>query len=156
MAEDAKPSVAPVQRKLRPGSFKLDFSGFVNSQWSATLDELDTVEDALVSDFWFHVDKAKINARDTIVVYSYDGQRRVVLYVRAVTKAIIKLAVMSDHDFSPKGKSAVDDSLDVKWNVGKRRFEVLSKATKQVLQSDFLVKEDALTWLAEHKKAMAA
>lgn len=148
--------VAAVQRKLRPGNFRLDLSGYVNNQWSAVLDEADAVEDALGSDFWFHVDKTKINQGDTIVVFTHDRQRRVVLYVRAVTKAVIKLGVMSDNDFNPKGRSVDDDALLIKWNVGKRRYEVLSESTKSVLQSDFLVKEDATAWIAQHKKAMAA
>jgi hypothetical protein len=145
-----------IPRRMQPRNFLLDVSGYVNNQWAARLEEGDTVEEALTSDFWSHIDKVKVRPQDQITLYTHDGQRRVALFVRAVSKTYLKVGVLSDVDFNPKVAAAADETLVPKWNVGKRKYEVVSTATKQVIQSDFPLKEDALAWIAQHKKAMAA
>lgn len=47
-------------------------------------------------------------------------------------------------------------SLDAKWNVGKRSFDVIRKIDNYVMATGFQTKASASAWINDHMKKMAA
>jgi hypothetical protein len=75
------------------------------------------------------------------------------LYVRAVRKQALDVAVLREPVyFGPQGDIS-DDGFDVRWNVGAKGFDIVRKGDGAIVgkASDFKKKEDAVAWIARMK-----
>lgn len=156
----AEPIRSP--RKLLPVNLCAD--GFGNRRWQAYLPDGYTLEDALRPQFWAHVANQMKSAPgerkgvgDIIEIRNFDHSAYAELYVRGVGDNEVFVAVMVDRAVAPEIKQE-SAALDVRWNVGKRGYDIVRVGDKAVVQdgAKFPLREQAVAWIAQHAKAMAA
>jgi hypothetical protein len=151
-------------RKIMERDFSADGS-YRYARASLTLPLGWTLEDALRPEFWSHVAKkfsADPAARSgpgpgsIIEVRNVENTLYAELFVRAVRERDVMVEVLSDangrqrlFEFGPK--TSETEQFEIRWNVGKRGYDVLRKSDRQVVGSaeKFPLKEQALAWVAE-------
>lgn len=161
----ARPRANPDRiRKLPEGALRP--ANAVSGSWVVVLPEGYTVEDALQPAFWANV--ARLLERRFhyfIDILNDEHSLYARLYVRAVQEnQLIVSQIGKTQTFGPDtetfGPSPINKggALAAKWNVGKRGYDVVRVADGQIVQdgSKFGVKEQALAWIDNHMKAMAA
>jgi hypothetical protein len=129
-------------------------AAYAHNRWAATLEFGVALEEALKPEFWAHVAK-RFKPGDIVEVRADDGSFYADLYVRAVGAVFAKVEVLFAKELGA-GLAADTDKLDVKWNVGKRCFSVVRKSDNSVVREGFQIKEDAIAWMNDHNKQMAA
>lgn len=156
---------APTPIKSTPHAVDRNFGveSFKFNRWSCELDETQTLEDALNPSFWSgQVEKImghnKTNPRgrgDIIALRQISTGLYVELLVLEVGTGFIKVEPI--REFQPKDVTISDTSpLTTRWNVGKRKHEVVRKVDNQVMAADFQTKQSAADWIADHMKKLAA
>lgn len=152
---------APVKRRLMDKSFAV--ASFRYNRWAADLDETQTLEDALQESFWVSVaDKImgqdKLNPKgvgDIIEIRKRDTGLFAEVIVVAIGHGFVKVAPLRMYE--PKEVDVPESApLATRWNPGRKCHEVIRKADKQVMHGGFQTRDDAVNWLNEHMKAMAA
>jgi hypothetical protein len=138
--------------KLPEGRFQV--AAHANNRWAATLEYGVAFEEAFKPEFWAHTAK-RLRPGDIIEVRAEDGSFYAELYVRAVGALFAKVEALFAKELGA-GISAEADKLDVKWNVGKRCFAVIRRSDNTVIRDGFQIKEDAIAWMNDHNKQMAA
>lgn len=175
-----KPATAPASTKLDPAA-KLDnfhASEFARASFDHVMDAGIDFEEVFKPGYWryvFHKLQKNISTNSPdrsgslIVVGTEDHAFCAHLYVRAVTAAgLIVQCVGPATDKSGKmcpvdlatgrawaGPAAVSsDQFDVRWNVGKRGFDILRSSDQQVIidGGNFPTRELALEWIKKTTK----
>ena len=152
------PVAAVAVKKLLPRDLKVLAGGFAMTIWTADLDESMTLDDTAKPEFWAHV-ADKLNRGDEVKIRAYDKAPLGTLFVRATGQGWAKVGIM-ERWAAPDAalKEPEGSPYEAKWNVGRRGYDVVRKSDRQVIQpgDKFPLREDALAWIAEHLKAMAA
>lgn len=154
-------SLTTVKRRLRSSSFGI--ATFKSNTWRAILDETQTLDDAMDPTFWVDQagaimghDVANPGGRgDLIQIWKADTSQFLEVIVTAIGKGFVKVAALRAYE--PKDVAEpVTSPLTTKWNVGKRAHDVVRKADNTVMQGGFQNKDEAVAWIENHIKAMAA
>ena len=140
-------------KKLDANRFALAEYKF--NEWSVVLEFGTQLDDVFQPDFWAHVAK-DLKQGDIVHVRSEDSSVYARLYVRASDRLWAKMGKIEVVQFDAPQTQPDEDGLQVKWIVGKRCFAVVRKADNQVIQGGFQIKEDAVAWMQNHNKQLAA
>jgi hypothetical protein len=148
-------------RALKRSAFQ---SGeFAYARMSATLPAGWDIEDALRPEFWVHVvDQFKKNPFTNdpdrvgaiIELRSEDHAFFAEVYVRAVQERGMVVALIGEPTyFGPKEIKA--DGFEVRWNVGKRGFDIIRKSDREIVAGGDRIKtrEQAQAWIGQTTKA---
>lgn len=137
-------------------------AAFRYNEWSADLDENQTLEDALQPRFW--VDQAstlmgfdKVNPKgrgDLIHIRKLDTGLYAKLLVVEIGAGYVKTVVVERAE-APSVALPEASPLEWKWNAGRKAFDVIRK-DGFVLSSGHQTKAAAKAWIDDHTKAMAA
>lgn len=155
------PDNLSVKRRLMDKSFGV--ASFHYNRWSADLDETQTLDDALLPDFWVGqaekiMGQDKTNPKgvgDIIEIRKRDTGQFMEVIIRALEKGYVKVEPLRSYE--PKAVAEPESSpLTTKWNPGRKYHEVIRKTDKIVMRSGFQTKDEAVAWIADHVKAMAA
>lgn len=161
LAPVAAVPTAPLKRRLMERQAAV--STFKYNTWAVDLDEGQTLDDVLDSHFWAAIaDKImgqdKTNPRgwgDLIQIRKRDTEQFLEVMVVSVGKGFVKVVPLRAYE--PKDVSEPENSpLETRWNPGKKCREVVRKSDKMLMASNFQTKEEAVAWIADHVKAMAA
>lgn len=154
-------ATTPVKRRLLDKSFAV--ASFKYNRWSVDLDETQTLEDALEGPFWAGVadrimgpDKTNIRGiGDIIEIRKRDTALFAEVIVTAIGPGFVRVAPL--RAFEPKPAAEAETApLTTKWNASKKCHDVIRKSDKTVMASTFQTKADAVAWITDHLKAMAA
>ena len=160
IAESVKPVKAPEQpRTISVRDFKL--CEYEYARFSARLAENVSFEDTLKPEFWVHVahilqktpvtnepDKAGAIIELRTIDHSFYAE----LYVRAVQeKGLIVSTLREPVYFGPKAVSS--ETFDVKWNVGKRAYDIVRKSDREIVKGGVPTKEAAQDWIDKTVRA---
>jgi hypothetical protein len=131
-------------------------SDYEYPRFAVTLPVEWTLEDVLDPESWAHV-AYKLDANKTtkdparvgtiIEVRTEDHAWFAELYVRAVRPNALDLAVLRHTNLAPEDKET--GNFHVRWNVGKRGFDVIRLSDKTIVASGLPKKEDAHAWIKE-------
>lgn len=154
------PTAKVVQLRMLPKNFKLDVTGFAFNQWSAKLEEDQSLDDAMEPPFWAgQVDQvmgaATKGLGDIITVRKLSESLYAKLLIVEIGKGFIRTIKVEE------ARAAVPDlpegvGLTTRWNVGKSCHEVIRKTDKQMMATGFQTKANAIAWITDHIKALAA
>lgn len=155
VAEMTKPAKAEEPpKRVKPTSFRAT-SDYIFARFAIILPVGWILDDVLDPDAWAHVahilDRNKITNEPArvgtlIEVRTEDHAFYAELYVRAVRDMALDVQVLQHVPLGPKveKKSA---NFDVRWNVGKRGFDVVRKSDGAIVASGLPKKEDAYAWI---------
>lgn len=154
------PAQAAVQQRVKPQNFKLDVTGYAFNQWSALLEENQTIEDALEPPFWAgEVDQVMRAATkglgDIIVVRKLSESSYAKLLIVETGKGYIR-TIKVEEARPPVAEVPENTGLTTRWNVGKSCHEVVRAADKQMMATGFQTKDKAIAWIVDHTKKVAA
>ena len=136
-------------------------SSFKYNTWSADIEDGQTMDDALAEQFWtgqaekiMGHDKTS-GVGDLIQIRKRETGEFMEVLVTAIGKGYVRVApirlyvppVVAEPEVSP---------LTTRYNPGKKCHEVVRKDDRTIMASNFQVKGDAITWIVEHTKLMAA
>lgn len=157
---DIKPAeteaVAEVKPVLKPKFSQRDFgvSSFKRNEWHLTLQEAQTMDDVSNPRLWSDI-LGKQARGDTVEAFKPDTSEYAKFVVVEVGTSFIRLGKIEG--FTPVAVTIADASpLQTKWNVGKRAHDVVRKADNQVMAGGFQTKDQAVAWIDDHMKKMAA
>jgi hypothetical protein len=156
-------------QKLSPSFFRLDFSGFATNIWRADLPETQSFEDCLDPTFWMHVvDKVagenKAMPRgigDDVVIFKRDAMSKRTFMITGIGAGFMRLTEKTSERVEVTSAEVGEASpLQTRWNVGKRGHEVVriegNGALVTVLAGPYQTKAEAVAWIDDHLKRMAA
>ena len=125
-------------------------------RWSAELSPDQSLEDALVPEFWKlqaevirgH-DKENPKGRgDIIEVRKPDSGLYAELLVLEVGPGFLRVKPLKSYE--PEAVEAAESSsLTTKWNFGKKMHEVVRKSDGTIIASNFQTKDAAVKWISE-------
>jgi hypothetical protein len=138
-------------------------SSFKFNRWSAVLEGEQTIDDALRPDFWANLvekiagfDKANPKGRgDIIEVRNLETGLYAELIVRAIGQGFVKVDVLRAQE-PDTAELAENSPLTTKWNPGKKLHQVIRASDRTVMHPGFQTKEDAVAWITDHMKQLAA
>lgn len=143
------------QKKVKQSTFQLAEHAY--GRRSVTLPVGWSIEDILAPEAWSEVAYLLVGnklsgtlpqAGSIIEVRTEDHAFYAELYVRAVSKMSMDVDVIQ---YKPLGPQEVKDTgkFDVRWNVGRRGFDVIRKSDKQIVAEGLPKKEDAIAWIEQ-------
>lgn len=152
-APAAKPVVVEQLRTLPVRDFAI--SEYAYARFSAQLPAGVPFEDTLRPEFWVHVahklqkqpvtgeaDKAGAIIEIRTVDHAFFAE----LYVRAVQDRGLVVSVLREPVYLGL-KEVKSVQFEVRWNVGKRGFDVLRKSDRQIVAEGLKTKEAAQDWI---------
>ena len=157
----------PPQFRIKDIQSMFQDSEFAYGRCSLTLPVGVTLDEALKPEAWVNVSHRFVRKPDTnapdrtgaiIEVRTQDHAFYAELYVRAVRGTMMDVEVLTDEDgnrrYFPLGpRKPVSDAMpyEIRWNVGKRGFDVIRKSDRVVVEGGekFPTRELALRWLDE-------
>lgn len=113
------------------------------------------IAETFKSEYWEHVAK-QLRPGDRIEILSADGKDFASLIVRAASRKEVLVGVIEKVTFSAAKPLASETPYYVKYRGPSARYSVLSKADDEVIKANFQSEEEAMRWLDNHQKAMAA
>lgn len=136
---------------------------FAFGRFSAVIPVGVTIDDVLKPEFWAHIahmlrsnqmtgDPARTGT--IIEIRSEDHSLYAELYVRAVKEQALDVALIGKPTYFGPRESSPSEKYSVRWNVGKRGFDILRKSDNAIIGRavDFPKKEDAY----EHIRRLGA
>lgn len=153
-------SVARIQpeepaKKIKQSAFQLSEHAY--GRRSVTLPVGWTLTDILAPESWSEVAHQLVGNRlngippqegTMIEVRTQDHAFYAELYVRAVEKMALHVEVIQYKPLGPQ-ESKDTGKFDVRWNVGRRGFDVIRKSDKQIVAEGLPKKEDAYAWIEQ-------
>lgn len=152
---EGKTADEPERRRPRLQGLDMQLSETLQNNYTAIVPMNVTREDILDPLFWTHV-ATRLRPMTEITIIPKDGAFYMKVFVRYADTTSARVAEL--HYQRLEVVTAVDienDMFDVGFTTG-QQFYVFRKADKAVLQANFQAKEDAVQWMHEHMKAMAA
>lgn len=140
-------------KRVKPTNFQT--SEYAFARYAVLLPVGWTLEDVLVPEAWAHVahklDSNKVSKDPArtgaiIEVRTEDHAFYAELYVRAVRNMALDVQVVLGPVVLGKEQKA-HANFDVRWNVGKRGFDIVRKSDKQIVATGIPKKEDAHAWI---------
>src|SRR3990167_4368254 len=147
-------------KQLKPTAFQ--GAEYAYAVYAVTLPEGWTVEDALKPEFWVNVahkfSKQPVTGEPDktgaiIELRTVDHAFYARLYVRAVQeRALIVTLLEAPIYFGPK--EVLSFSFSIRWNVGKRGYDIIRKSDNQIVAGGEKIKtkDDAQAWIDETVK----
>lgn len=115
-----------------------------------------TLDDVLKPDYWTHV-APSLRVGHRIELLAADGSWWAMLIVRAVGRHDAVVQALSKVDLGEHEPALTEDSpYEVKWRGPAKKFGVVRKADSEVIRDEFPVKEQAIQWMQNHMKSLAA
>lgn len=158
---DGTAAPGQVRSRMLDKNFALDVSGFKFNQWSALLEESQTIENAMDPTFWSDqvgkiIGHNKAGGRgDVIVVRKLSTGLYAQLSILEISVGYVRVQLVRGAE--PEQVEVPEESpLATRWNIGSRTHEVVRKSDNAVLQGGFQTKPAAIAWITDHMKAMAA
>lgn len=156
-----------MKQKLAAAAFRLDMSGFCSNIFRVDLPEHQSFDDCLDPTFWMHVvtkvaGDNKENLRgvgDKIVVFKRDTMSLREYMISGIGEGFIKLIEAAKYDSPVAPELPATSPLQTRWNVGKRGHEVIREEAAgivTVMAGPFQTKPEAVGWINDHLKKMAA
>lgn len=156
-----------MKQKLAAAAFRLDMSGFASNIWRVDLPEHQTFDDCLDPTFWMHVvtkvageDKAAFRGvGDKIVAFKRDTMSLREYMISGIGEGFIKLVEAAKYDSPAAPELPASSPLQTRWNVGKRGHEVVrteAEGIVTVMAGPYQTKDQAVAWITDHLKKMAA
>jgi hypothetical protein len=154
-----RPTTVIEKKALKPTAF--GGADFAYAIFSATLPVGTSYEDTLVPEFWVHV--AHILAQTPVTgepdragaiieLRTIDHAFYAKLYVRAVNKGGLIVSPLGEPIyFGPKQVKA--GGFDVRWNVGRRGYDIVRKPDGTIVAENLKTKEEAQAWIDATMKA---
>jgi hypothetical protein len=144
-------------KKFRESNFGL--AEFKRNVWHLKLEENESFDDATNGSSWSNLvakivghDKSR-GPGDRIEVWKPDTGASGEMIITEVGPGYVRANFIRAYE--PKAIEVPDDvPFTTRWNVGKRRHEVLRRADNQIMASDFQSKEKAVEWIADHMAKM--
>lgn len=157
----ADTAVKDVPRAPRVISQNFGVSEFKRNRWFYELTEAQQPSDLERPEFWSDVvdhirghDKTK-GVGDRIEFDKPDTGWAGTARINAIGQGFMKIGLFEQ--YHPAVVDVAENSpLLTKWNVGKRCHEVIRASSKDVVASNFQTKPDAVAWITNHLKDMAA
>jgi len=142
-------------KKVKQSTFQLAEHAY--GRRSVTLPVGWTIDDILAPEAWSEVAHLLVGNKlngippqdgTVIEVRTQDHAFYAELYVRAVEKMALHAEVIQ---YKPLGPQEVEDTgkFDIRWNVGRRGFDVIRKSDKQIVAEGLPKKEDAIAWIEQ-------
>lgn len=148
----------PVQKRILRKNFGP--AGQHNNEWSAILEDDETIEDALSPKFWSgQAEAIRGHAKtkgllDIIVVRKPSTLEIFRLLIVGIGDGYVQTRLLDQH--VTQETAVPEGGFSTRWNAGKKCHEVIRKADKALMASDFQTKEAAAAWIADHLAKMAA
>lgn len=147
----------PTKRTPRILAKDFGLAEYKNRRWSAVLEEGFTLVDALKPEFWAHISTQTGFVAGAIIELRNDQHTLYAeLYVRDTKPGWAKVALLNAIELETVADLPQSAALQPKWNIGTKSFDVIRTADKQVISSGHKLKEDAVAWIENHNRAMAA
>ena len=144
-------------RKLHDS--ELTFATAASAHWIARLPDGVTVAQAMQPMYWANVAR-RFDARYENFITLVNEQRTLVvpLYVRVVGNNELHVVELPGRWEAPSIALSEKSPLKPVWNASKRGFDIVRTADKAVIQdgSRFKTREDAIGWIENHLRALAA
>jgi hypothetical protein len=141
--------------------FSITESGYAYAEIDVTQPVGHSVQDALRPEYWVH-HASKLKARAftaeadragaIIRLRTDDHAHYAQLYVRAVHERGLEVQVLGEV-FHLGANVDGTKAFDVRWNVGKRAFDVIRNSDREIVASGLKTKEAAVGWITETTKA---
>lgn len=148
------------QRQIRADkkTFQVNHGGLAHTVWSLRLGEGEGIDLPLDRNAWKQVMAAnnKPQAGDIIEVRTHDDSQFWSLFVQGAGAGWLKATLVQQTQFEAIPELPESSLLAPRWNVGARAYDVIRKADKTVIQSGIKLKEDAVKWIENHQRQMAA
>lgn len=145
----------PIKRRIRLNSQDMQLTEGQQSMYTATPPAGTTREDVLDPSFWTHV-ATRVRPMTEVTVIPKDGAWYGKYFVRYADRTSARVAELMYQKLEVVTAADIDnDMFGVDFTTG-QQFFVFRKADKTVLQESFQNKEDAVQWMHDHMKAMAA
>lgn len=152
----------PAPRQSRMHGKNFGQAAFRYNEWSADLDEHQTLEEVLLPRFWVDqaallmgFDKGNPKGRgDLIHIRKLDTGLYAKLLVVEIGTGYVKTVVVEKAE-APTVVLPDASPLEWKWNAGRKAFDVVRK-DGFVLSTGHQTKAAAKDWIDTHTKAMAA
>lgn len=142
--------------KIPPSNFKP--FGFDTQRFTAVGTTGQTLQTMLDPEYWSHV-VARVRPGCIIEAHAEDGSWYAELYVRAVGTREMRVAVLRHIEFDQAIDAVLKEETNsyvVAWKGPVNRYGVCMPDGKTAIRTGFATKEDAYTWMVQHKKTMAA
>jgi hypothetical protein len=133
---------------------------FKRDIWFYEVPEQQTKEDLLRPEFWAdRVDTIRGPGKEKglghlIVLDKPDTGWMAFARINAIGQGFMKISFFSES--KPEQVEAPEGPLTTRWNVGRRCHEVFRASSNTMMATGFQQKADALAWIADHLKDMAA
>ena len=125
---------------------------FKRNEWRLDLTEAHEMSDVENPKLWGDI-LGKVARGDTVEAFKADSGEWAKFVTTEAGPGFIKLGRVEG--FTPPEVEIPDGNLSVKWNVGKRAFDV-KRSDGFVMSSGFQTKASAAAWISDHLKKMAA
>jgi hypothetical protein len=126
---------------------------FKRNEWRLELSEAHGMSDVENSRLWGDI-LGKIARGDTVEAFKADSGEWAKFVASEVGPGFIKMGRVEG--YTPAAVEIPEGALKVKWNVGKRSFDVAREADGFVMSGGFQTKASAAEWINDHMKKMAA
>tara|TARA_R110002074_G_C12558458_1_gene667619 strand:- start:17676 stop:18137 length:462 start_codon:yes stop_codon:yes gene_type:complete len=141
-------------RPIHPTRFRQAEGAF--NIWSVVPDEGTSLDDVMTPDYWAH-NAHLMRPNDRILVDAEDGSWTATLFVRSVTRLSALVALISKTEFAAVDASSVEDDFIAKWKGPINKWSVVKASDHAaILQNGFEAKDDALKYIADNAKSLAA
>lgn len=115
-----------------------------------------SLDDTLKPDYWTHVAKS-LRVGHRIEMMAADGSWWAMLLVRAVGRHEAVVQALQHVELGePVSVEIADSAYEIKWRGPARKYGIVRKSDGEVIREDIPVKEQAVQWLQNHMKSMAA
>lgn len=146
--------IAKGPRPIHPTRFRQAEGAF--NVWSVIPEEGTSLEDVMKAEYWSH-NAHLMRPNDRIHVDAEDGSWVATLFVRSVTRLSANVALISKTEFAAVDVSSVEEDFIAKWKGPINKWSVVKSSDHAaILQHGFDTKDDALKFIADNAKSLAA
>lgn len=135
------------KHQLNPSRFH--GAEYKQNVWVVNAPEEVKREDLTRPDFWSHI-ASQLRRNDEIKVFAEDGSYFAHILVMGADRTWANVRELAFHKLTREDiTEAVSDDYDVKLR-GPKRWSVIRKSDREVLQENMHTKDDAERWLSHH------
>lgn len=128
-------------------------SSYKRNDWALELQPAHSMDDVNDPLLWKDI-LGKQAPGDTISAFKPDTGEYGKFIVLECRAGFIRLGRIES--YAPSEAKEPEGQLGLKWNVGKRAYDVIRKTDGYVMAKDFQTKTSAIAWITDHNTKMAA
>lgn len=152
------PAKAPIlssNAKAREAAIRVATA--VNNRWAVTADQGTTPEDLLRPEYWSNVSHRRFAPFDEVYVRFEDGSYWAHLLVLACSAKWAKMEVLHEVRIEESAVNEIEyRDHKVRWAGGVALYRVIRMRDNADLKSGFSTAGEAMAWLQDHLRSMAA